>query len=40
MKLPVKIGIGSGVTFLVIIIFGWVAFPKMIKSKIKSVSFC
>lgn len=38
MKLPLKIGIGSGVTFLVIVVFGWVAFPKIVKSKIKSVS--
>lgn len=38
MKFPVKIGIGSGVTFFVILIFGWVAFPKLLQSKLRSVS--
>lgn len=38
MILPVKIGIGSGVTFFVILIFGWAIFPKILKSQVKSVS--
>lgn len=38
MKLPIKIGIGSVIALVVIIIFGFIAFPKMIKGKIRKVS--
>nr|WKF45046.1 sensory neuron membrane protein 1a [Podabrus annulatus] len=36
MKLPTKILIGSGVTFALIIILGFIALPLLLKSKIKS----
>lgn len=39
MKLPAKIGIGSGVTFILIVVLGFIALPHLLKSKIKSVSF-
>lgn len=38
MRLPSKIAIGAGVTLFVVIIFGWIGFPKLLTSKIKSVS--
>lgn len=38
MKLPAKIMVGSGVTFVTIIILGFIALPLLLKSKIKSVS--
>lgn len=38
MKLSVKILIGSGVTLFVIIAFGFIGFPKLIRSQIKKVS--
>lgn len=38
MQLPAKIAIGCGVMAVFIITFGWVAFPKILKNKIKSVS--
>nr|AUF73093.1 sensory neuron membrane protein [Anoplophora chinensis] len=37
MKLPVKLGIGSSVLFVFIVLVGFVVFPKMITSKIKSM---
>lgn len=38
MKFPVKLAIGSGGTLVFIVLIGFVIFPKMITSKIKSVS--
>lgn len=38
MQLPAKIGVGSGVTMIVILIFGWAAFPALLKNMIKKVS--
>lgn len=35
MQLAAKIGIGSGATFVVILIFGWMAFPALLKNMIK-----
>ncbi|RZC31976.1 sensory neuron membrane protein 1-like, partial [Asbolus verrucosus] len=37
MKLPFKIAIGCGIGLFVIIAFGFIAFPKMIKGKIKKM---
>lgn len=38
MKLSVKILIGSGVTLFIIVVFGFIAFPKFLMSQIKKVS--
>jgi hypothetical protein len=38
MRLPVKIAIGCAIGACVIVIFGFIAFPKMIKGKVKKVS--
>lgn len=35
MQLPAKIGVGSGVTMVVILLFGWCAFPALLKTMIK-----
>ena len=40
MRLPIKIAIGCTIGAVVIIIFGFIAFPKMIKGKVKKVSGC
>ncbi|XP_044254441.1 sensory neuron membrane protein 1 [Tribolium madens] len=37
MRLPVKIAIGCAIGLVVIIVFGFIAFPKMIKGKVKSM---
>nr|AIX97076.1 sensory neuron membrane protein 1 [Monochamus alternatus] len=37
MKLPVKLGIGSSVLFVFIVLVGFVVFPKLITSKIKGM---
>lgn len=38
MRFPVKLAIGCGLAFAFIVIVGFIAFPKMIKSKVKGVS--
>lgn len=38
MKLSNKVLIGSSVTLVIIVLFGWIAFPKFLKSQIKKVS--
>ncbi|XP_017775707.1 PREDICTED: sensory neuron membrane protein 1-like [Nicrophorus vespilloides] len=37
MKLAYKVGIGSVGMFVFIILFGWIAFPKILSNKIKSM---
>lgn len=39
MELIKKLGIGGGVLFFLGITFGWMGFPALLKSQIKSVSF-